>query len=98
MAVGLDGDRGEDPEADRTAKGRVMRGYVVVFEGDEETGYSAYSPDLPGVAAAAETRTEPGRLMRDAMVDHIAALREQGDPVPEPGTSTVAVVLDLSAA
>jgi predicted RNase H-like HicB family nuclease len=25
-----------------------MKGYVVVFEGDGELGYSAYSPDLPG--------------------------------------------------
>jgi predicted RNase H-like HicB family nuclease len=25
-----------------------MKGYVVVFEGDDESGYSAYSPDLPG--------------------------------------------------
>ena len=26
-----------------------MTGYVVVFEGDDQAGYSAYSPDLPGV-------------------------------------------------
>ena len=25
---------------------------MVVFEGDDETGYSTYSPDLPGVVAA----------------------------------------------
>ena len=30
-----------------------MKGYVVVFEGDGESGYSAYSPDLPGVVALA---------------------------------------------
>jgi predicted RNase H-like HicB family nuclease len=34
-----------------------VRGYVVVFEGDDESGYPAYSPDLPGVAAGA-TRQE----------------------------------------
>ena len=75
-----------------------MKGYVVVFEGDEETGHSAYPPDLPGVVAAAESRVETERLMRDAMIDRVAELREQGDPVPEPSTSTEAVVLDLSAA
>ena len=32
-----------------------MTGYVVVFEGDDEVGYSAYSPDLPGVVAAGDT-------------------------------------------
>jgi predicted RNase H-like HicB family nuclease len=35
-----------------------MRGYVVVFEGDDDAGYSAYSPDLPGVVAAGETLPE----------------------------------------
>ena len=33
-----------------------MKGYVVVFEGDAETGFSAYSPDVPGVIAVGETR------------------------------------------
>jgi hypothetical protein len=35
-----------------------VKGYVVVFEGDDESGYSAYSPDLPGVIAAGESRQE----------------------------------------
>ena len=35
-----------------------MKGYVVVFEGDDEVGYSAYSPELPGVVAAGSTRQE----------------------------------------
>jgi predicted RNase H-like HicB family nuclease len=29
-----------------------MTGHVVVFEGDDEAGYSAFAPDLPGVVAA----------------------------------------------
>lgn len=35
-----------------------MTGYVVVFEGDDQAGYSAYSPELPGVVAAGGTRQE----------------------------------------
>ena len=35
-----------------------MTRYVVVFEGDDEAGYSAYAPDLPGVIAAGPTRRE----------------------------------------
>ncbi len=61
-----------------------MRGYVVVFEGDDESGYSAYSPDLPGVVAAAGTRAETERLMLEAMAEHIALLRDGGQPVPQP--------------
>lgn len=55
-----------------------MKGYAVVFEGDDELGYSAYSPDLPGVAAAADTRQETESLMVEAMAAHIAELRDAG--------------------
>ena len=51
-----------------------MTGYVVVFEGDDQAGYSAYSPDLPGVVAAGDTRQETERLMIEAMAAHIALL------------------------
>jgi predicted RNase H-like HicB family nuclease len=75
-----------------------MRGYVVVFEGDDESGYSAYSPDLPGVVAAGETREETQQLMREAMAEHIALLREAGQPVPEPAEAAGVTILDPAAA
>jgi len=75
-----------------------MRGYVVVFEGDDESGYSAYSPDLPGVVAAGETRDETERLMREAMAEHIALLRESGQAVPEPADAADVTILDPAAA
>ena len=55
-----------------------MKGYVVVIEGDEQVGFSSYSPDLPGVVAAGSTREETETLMREAMTEHIAILRETG--------------------
>jgi predicted RNase H-like HicB family nuclease len=57
-----------------------VKGYVVVFEGDDESGYSAYSPDLPAVVAAGATRQETEELMIEAMAAHIAVLRELGQP------------------
>ena len=75
-----------------------MRGYVVVFEGNDDDGYSAYSPDLPGVVAAGATRQETEQLMIEAMGEHIALLRESGEPVPEPSDSDSVTVLDPSAA
>ncbi len=75
-----------------------MRGYVVVFEGDDQAGYSAYSPDLPGVVAAGDSRAETERLMREAMAEHIALLRVTNQPVPEPATSASATILDAAAA
>ena len=69
-----------------------MTGYVVVFEGDDESGYSAYSPDVPGVVAAGDTREETEALMREALSEHIAILREAGQPVPEPAAAAVTIV------
>jgi predicted RNase H-like HicB family nuclease len=76
-----------------------MRGYAVVFEGDDESGYSAYSPDLPGVVAAGDTRPETEQLMRQAMAEHLALLlRETGQPVPEPAEAASVTILDPAAA
>lgn len=75
-----------------------MKGYVVVIEGDDEPGYSSYSPDLPGVIAAADTRAEIESLMRSAMAAHIDFLRECGDEVPEPFDKTAVLIVDPHAA
>jgi predicted RNase H-like HicB family nuclease len=75
-----------------------VRGYVVVFEGDDESGYSAYSLDLPGVVAAGTTHSETEQLMREAMAEHIAMLRQAGQPVPEPGNADSVMILDPAAA
>ena len=75
-----------------------MTGYVVVFEGDDESGYSAYSPDLPGVVAAGDSRQETEELMVEAMAEHISVLRQAGQPVPEPSEAESVVMLDPAAA
>ncbi len=61
-----------------------MTSYAVVFEGDDEAGYSAYSPDLPGVVVAGASHREAKRLMLEAMAEHIAMIRQASEPVPEP--------------
>ncbi|MFL6215766.1 MAG: type II toxin-antitoxin system HicB family antitoxin [Blastocatellia bacterium] len=62
-----------------------MRYAVIVEEGDDS--YGAYVPDLPGCAAAAKTKAEVLRLIREAIEFHIEGLREEGLPVPEPASS-----------
>ena len=52
------------------------------------SGYSAYSPDLPGCVATGATESEVEKRMRQAIELHVAGLREQGDPVPEPQSSS----------
>jgi predicted RNase H-like HicB family nuclease len=75
-------------------EGAVVKGYVVAFEGDDESGHSAYSPDLRGVVATGATRQETERLMIEAMATHIALLRELGQPVPEPTDADSVTILD----
>jgi predicted RNase H-like HicB family nuclease len=75
-----------------------VRGYVVVFEGDDESGYSAYSPDVPGVVAAGDSRVEVEQLMRQAMAEHLAMLRQTGQAVPEPSDAADVTILDPAAA
>lgn len=59
-----------------------MRYTVVIEEGSNSFG--AYVPDLPGCVAAADSREEVVRLIREAVEFHIEALREDGQPVPAP--------------
>lgn len=75
-----------------------MRGYVVVIEGDESSGFSAYAPQVPGCIAAGETRGETEVLMREALALHLDGLRDMGEPVPEPTDAAGVTLLDPAAA
>ncbi len=61
-----------------------MTEYLVIYETGEEGGWGAYSPDVPGCVAAGQTKEEVEKLMREALPDHIALMREVGEPVPQP--------------
>lgn len=54
-----------------------MSRYLIIVE-STETGFSAYSPDLPGCAATGRTRPEVEEEMRDAIEFHIQGLRLAG--------------------
>lgn len=71
-----------------------MRYLVVVEQGPKSFG--AYVPDLPGCVAAAETRQEVLSLIREAIEFHIEGLREDGQPIPPPSSSSE--VVDVQAA
>lgn len=60
-----------------------MNRYLIIIE-DTSTGYSAYSPDLPGCAATGRTREEVEREMHDAVEFHIEGMRLAGEQIPEP--------------
>jgi predicted RNase H-like HicB family nuclease len=57
--------------------------YLVVYE-KGPTSWGAYVPDLPGCAAVGESREEVKALIKDTIEMHLKAMREDGDPIPEP--------------
>ncbi len=60
-----------------------MNKFLVLFE-KSSTGYGAYAPDLPGCVATGRTLEETRTRMAKAMEMHLASMREEGDPIPEP--------------
>jgi predicted RNase H-like HicB family nuclease len=64
--------------------------YLIVIE-PTATGFSAYSPDLPGCASTGATRTECETNMHEAIEFHLDGLRQEGEQIPFPG-STAAFV------
>ena len=49
-----------------------------------ETGFSAYSPDLPGCVSTGATRQDVEMKMKEAIEFHLDGLKEERYPIPEP--------------
>jgi predicted RNase H-like HicB family nuclease len=61
--------------------------YIIIVERGE-TSYGAYVPDLPGCVAVGETKEEVMELIREAVEMHIESMRRDGQPIPEPNSTT----------
>jgi predicted RNase H-like HicB family nuclease len=70
-----------------------MKLLVVVEQTD--TGFSAYSPDVPGCVATGRTRTDVEATMREAIELHLEGLRAEGLAAPEP--HSYATVVEVAA-
>jgi len=68
--------------------------YLIVIE-KTETGYSAYSPDLPGCVSTGATAAEVECNMHDAIDFHLDGLKQEGFPIPPP--SSASAYVDVSA-
>jgi predicted RNase H-like HicB family nuclease len=64
-----------------------MTRYAIVVE-KGPTSYGAYVPDLPGCVAAAKTRSEVLKLIREAIEFHLDGLRGEGTALPTPSSTT----------
>ncbi len=68
--------------------------YLVVIERGP-TSYGAYVPDLPGCVAVGESREEAETLIQEAIEFHIEGLRADGQPVPQPRSTSQFVRVDV---
>jgi predicted RNase H-like HicB family nuclease len=59
-----------------------MTRYLIVVE-RTSTGFSAYSPDVPGCIATGASQAQVEEEMREALAFHLDGLRMAGQPVPE---------------
>jgi predicted RNase H-like HicB family nuclease len=71
-----------------------MQYLVVVEEGPSSFG--AYVPDLPGCIAAGESKEEVLTLIREAIEFHVESLKETGEPIPPPCSSSELVEVEAA--
>lgn len=64
--------------------------YLIVIE-PTGTGFSAYSPDLPGCISTGRTREEVEQNMHEAIEFHLEGMREEGYSIPEPNSASAYV-------
>ena len=64
--------------------------YLIVIE-KSETGFSAYSPDLPGCVSTGTTIEETETNVREAIEFHIEGLRKEGYEIPRPSSRSTYV-------
>jgi antitoxin HicB len=57
--------------------------YDVVFEPQEEGGFTAYVPDLPGCISEGETLEEATAMIQEAMALYLESRHERGWPLPK---------------
>jgi predicted RNase H-like HicB family nuclease len=69
--------------------------FLVIVE-QTDTGYSAYSPDLPGCIATGATQPDVEARMAAAIELHLQTIRETGDRAPTP--QSYATYVEVAAA
>jgi len=60
-----------------------MSKYLIIIE-ETDTGFSSYSPDLPGCVATGKTQEEIEHTMQEVIRFHLDGLKEDGESVPAP--------------
>jgi len=56
--------------------------YLIIIE-ETETGFSAFSPDIPGCVSTGKTKSEVEKNMQEAIQFHLEGIREEGFEIPK---------------
>ena len=64
-----------------------MQKYLIIIE-KTTTGFSSYSPDIPGCVSTGITRIDVETNMREAIEFHLEGMQEEGHPIPEPSSES----------
>ncbi len=70
-----------------------MLEYTVIYERADDGGWGAYVPDLPGLGVVGETLEAAQQLIVEGISMHIAGLKQDGSPIPEPTTVAARVAV-----
>ena len=65
--------------------------FDVILEAQDDGGYVASVPDLPGVWTQGDTREEAVAMVKDAIAGYLETLEELGRPLPKPNREHLTV-------
>jgi predicted RNase H-like HicB family nuclease len=60
--------------------------YIAYLHKDKNSDYGVSFPDFPGCVTAGSSLEEARQMAAEALAFHIAGLREDGEPIPEPSS------------
>ena len=66
---------------------------VLVFEDKDDGGYWAKVAELPGCYTSGESLEEIEENVRDAIATYLEAIREAGEPEPEPAVHKLEIAV-----
>ncbi|MCC5899896.1 MAG: type II toxin-antitoxin system HicB family antitoxin [Phormidium sp. BM_Day4_Bin.17] len=69
--------------------------YTIILERGTSS-YGVYVPDLPGCVAVGETKEEALQLIQEAIRFHLEDLQMNGQPIPEPISTSETVSFSMS--
>ena len=69
----------------------MTKRYLVVYAKCLGSNFSGHAPDVPGCVSTGDTLEEMISMMRQALEFHLEGMLEDGESIPEPTTTNVAL-------